>query len=67
MDGLLRSQGSTEGGSFFLGGRYSIAEVGAGGEGSGWRNLAGGAFRCQGAPSGRRRPPAVSRAAAFNK
>lgn len=27
MDGFLRSQGSSEGGSFVLGGRYSIAEV----------------------------------------
>lgn len=27
MDAFLRAQGSTEGGSFFLGGRYSIAEV----------------------------------------
>jgi glutathione S-transferase len=27
MDAFLRSQGSTEGGAYFLGGRYSIAEV----------------------------------------
>ena len=31
MDAFLRSQGSMEGGCYFLGGRYSIAEVGWGG------------------------------------